>query len=111
MRTAVNASGYVYVADTNNHRIQELTPTGQYVTQWGSSGTGNAQFYYPYGIAVNASGYVYVADTNNNRIQVFTPSGQYVTQWGSYWFRHVQVLLSLWHSSGCGRECVCGRYV
>jgi DNA-binding beta-propeller fold protein YncE len=83
---AVNATGYVYVADTYNDRIQEFTSTGTYMTQWGgplTGGTGNGQFIYPDGIAVNATGYVYVADTLNNRIQEFDPSGTYVTQWGS----------------------------
>ena len=80
---AVNTSGFVYVADTSNHRIQVFTSGGSYVTQWGTSGTGPFQFNYPRGIAVNGSGYVYVADTGSNRTQVFTPDGVYVAQWGT----------------------------
>jgi hypothetical protein len=80
---AVNSSGYVYVADYANHRIQTFTPGGAYVMQWGLPGAGNGSFIYPYDIAVNSSGYVYVADTNNHRIQIFTPGGAYVTKWGS----------------------------
>jgi len=33
---AVDSGGYVYVADTYNHRIQKLTSDGQFVTKWGS---------------------------------------------------------------------------
>ncbi|MEM2760711.1 MAG: hypothetical protein QXW73_07990, partial [Nitrososphaerales archaeon] len=38
---AVDSSGNVYVADTNNNRIQKFTSTGTFLTKWGSSGTGN----------------------------------------------------------------------
>ena len=33
---AVDAGGNVYVADTNNGRIQKFTGSGSYVTQWGA---------------------------------------------------------------------------
>jgi len=44
---AIDTNGNVYVADTNNNRIQEFTSTGTYVTQWGNGGTGNGQFASP----------------------------------------------------------------
>ena len=80
---ATDASGNVYVVDTNNNRIQKFTSTGGYITQWGSYGSGNSQFKQPSGIVVDASGNVYVVDTNNNRIQKFTSTGSYITQRGS----------------------------
>lgn len=43
------------------------------VTQWGSKGTGDGQFYCPRCIAVDSEGNVYVADTGNHRIQKFAP--------------------------------------
>jgi len=42
-----------------------------YLTQWGAYGTGNGQFYYPWGVATDAAGNIYVADTFNKRIQKF----------------------------------------
>ena len=82
---AVDSSSNIYVADSNNHRVQKFDPNGSYLTQWGSAGTGNGQFYFLRGIAVDSSGNVYVADTDNNhRIQKFNSSGSYLTQWGSY---------------------------
>jgi tripartite motif-containing protein 71 len=54
-----------------------------YITQWGSLGSGNGQFFEPRGMAVDADGSVYVADWNNGRIQKFTATGTYLTQWGS----------------------------
>ncbi len=58
----------------------------QFITKWGSQGTGDGQFDFPSGVAVNSSGYVYVtdADPNHNHVQIFTPTGTYVGQWGSW---------------------------
>ena len=73
---AVDSSGTVYVADSDNHRIRTITPAGVVTTLAGSGvagfadGTGGAaQFKSPYGVAVDSSGTVYVADTGNNRIR------------------------------------------
>jgi DNA-binding beta-propeller fold protein YncE len=46
-----------------------------YITQWGTNGTGNGQFSWPYGVAVDGSGNVYVSDWGNGRIQKFTSTG------------------------------------
>lgn len=74
----------IFVADTQNNRIQVFGSSGNYITQWGTTGSGNGQFTAPSGIAVDAHGYVYVADTLNDRIQVFDGSGGYITQWGVF---------------------------
>ncbi|OPH50000.1 hypothetical protein BC351_36505 [Paenibacillus ferrarius] len=72
---AVDSSGNVYVADTNNHRIQKLTVSTGAWSQWGGQdGSGLGEFSSPTGVAVDSSGNVYVADTNNNRIQKLTAS-------------------------------------
>lgn len=55
---AVDSSGYVYVADTANHRIQKFDSVGNFITKWGSKGTGDGEFDHPIGIAVDSSGYV-----------------------------------------------------
>jgi hypothetical protein len=68
---AVDSSGNVYVADTNN-RVQKFDSSGNFLLKWGSSGSGDGQFQYPRGVAVDGSGNVYVIDTNNHRIQKFS---------------------------------------
>jgi DNA-binding beta-propeller fold protein YncE len=75
----------VYVTDNLNHRVQEFSSSGVFITQWGSFGSAPGQFSYPAGIAVNpTTGNVYVSDKNNYRIQEFSSSGVFITQWGSY---------------------------
>jgi streptogramin lyase len=80
----VDTNGLVYVVDTLNHCIQKFTSDGQFVTTWGSYGSGNGDFNEPHGISLDNSGLVYVVDTNNHRIQQFTSDGQFLTKWGSF---------------------------
>jgi hypothetical protein len=86
---AVDCLGNVYVADTWNDRIQKFEPNDgdpniyDFVTKWGTTGTGNSEFLDPYSIAVDCLGNVYVADYTNNRIQQFDSNGNFLTKWGS----------------------------
>ncbi|MDG7054424.1 MAG: fibronectin type III domain-containing protein, partial [Nitrososphaerota archaeon] len=90
---ALDASNdLLYVADTNNDRIQtfklidtsdncpqgtvKITDGVCFVEEFGSSGSGDGDFNSPSGLALDASNdLLYVADTNNDRIQVFSISG------------------------------------
>ena len=80
---AVAPGGDVYVADTQNDRVEELSATGEFIRAWGSEGTGNGQFEHPDGVAVASSGDVYVLDSENERVQEFSAEGKYELQWGS----------------------------
>jgi DNA-binding beta-propeller fold protein YncE len=64
----------VYVADSGNNRIQKFDSDGNFMTKWGSSGSGDGEFSGPDGIAVDTSGNVYVSDFRNDRVQVFSPN-------------------------------------
>jgi hypothetical protein len=88
---AVDASGGIYIADTNNHRIREIT--GTTITTIAGSGE---EFYAgdgaaataaaldsPTGVAVSSTGVVYIADRLNQRIRTFTPGGNITTVAGS----------------------------
>lgn len=79
---AADSTGNVYVADSDNHRIVKLSPTGAVIGTWGGAGTANGKFNDPHGVAVH-SGNVYVADTQNNRIQVFDTNGTFIRKWGT----------------------------
>jgi DNA-binding beta-propeller fold protein YncE len=70
-------NGNLLVTDTTNHRVVKFDSSGNYITEWGSTGgimddsIEPGKFAYPYGVAVDKNGYAYVADTNNHRIQKF----------------------------------------
>jgi len=80
---AVDASGNVYVVDTNNNVIRKITSAGVVSTpagnasMWGSSdGVGvAATFSNPRGVAVDVVGNIYVADFANQKIRKITPAG------------------------------------
>ena len=62
--------GFVYVADSYNHKIRKVDASSGKVTTWlgnGRSGTSLQQLSEPAGLSV-ANGKLYIADTNNHRI-------------------------------------------
>jgi sugar lactone lactonase YvrE len=75
---AVDGAGNLYVADTDNHTIRQITPAGIVTTIAGLPGTfgsadgvgAAARFNYPSGIAVDDAGNLYIADTNNHTIRL-----------------------------------------
>ena len=83
--------GFLYVADSNNHRIKWFKKNGDYAYQGtqgkakehasnGQRGDGDGEFQSVFGIAVDPSncGHVYVADTWNERLQIFTKAMQLI---------------------------------
>jgi hypothetical protein len=86
---AVDSAGNVYVADTSNCTIRQMTPVGG---NWvvttlagvaGSLGSADgtnsaARFHHPARVAVDSAGNVYVADTGNFTIRKATLAG---TNW------------------------------
>ena len=101
---AIGPDGSIYVADTWNARVVKLSPSGDWITTWGTGATdfgegrvasvtdgteaGNAAnplgFFGPRGIAVSQRGEVFVADTGNKRIVVTDSTGNFLYQWGSF---------------------------
>ena len=89
---ALDSSGNVYVADSQNHRVRRFSVGGDITTIAGTgvpgySGDGGpaaaAQLNQPLGVAVDSSGNVYIADTNNNRIRMIAPGGTMSTLAGT----------------------------
>ncbi len=101
---AVDAEGFVYATDMQNHRVQKFTNDGKFVLKWGTRCVyssaredpnckdldgdgplrkGEGQFSNPMGVAADKLGYVYVSDSNQH-VQKFTKNGEFVASWGSY---------------------------
>ncbi len=101
---AAAPDGTVYVADTNNHRIQHLAADGRVLQTWGSFAvTDQAEapggtFNEPWGVAVAPDGTVYVADTWNHRVQRFSSNGRFLGMWGT--FGQADSLESFWGPRG-----------
>jgi sugar lactone lactonase YvrE len=79
----VDASGNLYVTDSDNNTIRKITSAGVVSTLAGTAGNYGsadgagtaASFDFPLGIAVDASGNLYVADTYNSTIRKITSAG------------------------------------
>ena len=81
---AVDASGNLYIADSNNDRIRKVAPDGTITTVAGNGAAGfsgdgglatSAQLNRPFGVAVDAGGDLFIVDYLNSRIRQVTASG------------------------------------
>uniref|UniRef100_A0A1X7T0H6 SMP-30/Gluconolactonase/LRE-like region domain-containing protein n=1 Tax=Amphimedon queenslandica TaxID=400682 RepID=A0A1X7T0H6_AMPQE len=99
----------VYIADSNNHRIQVLNPDLTFSHSFGSKGSANGRFQSPCDIAIDnqgtsfgtkgsalgqlneprgiaidtATGLVYASEWGNHCVIVFTSDGVFVSKFGS----------------------------
>jgi hypothetical protein len=82
---AWDKAGNIYITDGigNNNRVAKFDKDGRFLTQWGSTGTGQGQFQGAKAIAISAAGDVYVADAGNKRIQVFDGEGKFKSEFGN----------------------------
>jgi sugar lactone lactonase YvrE len=65
---AFDAEGNIYVADTNNNRIEKYDAQGNFVAVAGGFGAGDVSFTQPWSMDVAPDGAVFVADTWAHRI-------------------------------------------
>jgi uncharacterized protein (TIGR03437 family) len=90
---ALDASGNLYIVDTNNYRIRKVAGSGTISTFAGSglccghTGDGgpaaSAQIGIDYGIAMDASGNLYIADASNSVVRKVAASGTISTVAGN----------------------------
>ncbi len=80
---AFGPSGKMYVSDGyGNFKVQVFDQEGNFLTSWGSPGTGPGQFAVVHSIDVGPDERVYICDRENRRIQIFDENGKYLTEWG-----------------------------
>ena len=74
----VDDAGDVYVVDTLNGRVVELSPDGEFVGQFGEPGSTAGTLSRPKGVAVDGEGRVFVSDGLLAAVQVFGPDGTFL---------------------------------
>lgn len=74
---AADKGGAVYVADTDNDRVQVFSANGAFQRLWGATGSDDGQFLSAQDVAVDAQGGVWVADYRNDRVQKFNQGGAF----------------------------------
>lgn len=81
----VAPSGELYVADGyGNSSVHRFSADGNYISSFGSSGSGPGQFRVPHSVRVSQDRRVYVADRENHRVQVFSAEGEFLTEWTDF---------------------------
>ncbi len=87
---ALDSAGNIYIADTSNHAVREVTVTNGIINTVAGTGTAGytgdggaatgAELNYPYSVVVDSAGNLYIADHDNNVIrEVAAASGAIVT--------------------------------
>ena len=76
-------TGQIFIADSDNHRIQVLNNDLAYSHSFGKRGSSPEQFNDPWDVTFDNEGYLYVADGENHCIKKFTSTGQYIATFSS----------------------------
>jgi sugar lactone lactonase YvrE len=86
---AVDSSGNIYIADTGNNVIREVSASSGVIERVAGKGTSgysgdegyatSATLNSPNGVALDSSGDIYIADTNNDVIRKVTASNDIIT--------------------------------
>jgi sugar lactone lactonase YvrE len=81
---ALDSAGNLFIADTNNHRIRRVSPSGLITTVAGTGHQGfsgddgpaiDADMYLPTGIAFDRNGNLFISERGNNLIRRVSTSG------------------------------------
>ncbi len=78
------AGANIYVSDSGNNRIDDLSTAGAYVAKFGSKGSGAGQFEGTSDITSEATtGNLYVTDIGNDRVQKLNATGTLLATFGT----------------------------
>ena len=90
----------LYSGRTEDSRVEKFDSGGNYLTQWGSFGSGNGQFELVLRHGGGQQEQRVCGGHEKDRVEKFDDSGNYLTQWGSAGSGNGQFDLSLWHCGG-----------
>ena len=79
---AIASNGNIYISDSGKNQIRIYDKNLNFVTRFGSGGSGNGQFSTPFTMAIGTNNQLYVVDRGNNRVQIFDIQGNYIGQFG-----------------------------
>jgi sugar lactone lactonase YvrE len=77
-------NGDIFVGEGHGqgrNRIIKFNAQGQYLMEFGGTGTGPVQFNQPHSLAMDSQGRLFVADRGNNRIQILDQNGGFIAEW------------------------------
>jgi len=74
---AIDWSGFVYVTDRNNDRVQVFNSSGAFVRKFGQSGNGDGQLDGPRGLYLLGSSRLFITEHDNHRAQILSPFGYF----------------------------------
>lgn len=85
---AVAANGDIFVADGHgaggNNRIVKYNSNGEYIMEFGKTGSERGEFREPHALAINSQGKLFVGDRHNARVQIFDLDGNHLDQWTQF---------------------------
>ncbi len=82
--------GTIFVADSNNNRIQQFSPSGELLNSWGTYASildGEAPggtLHQPWDVVTGKDNSLYIADTFNHRIQKLSSNGEFIKTVGIF---------------------------
>ncbi|PCH61083.1 MAG: hypothetical protein COC19_05110 [SAR86 cluster bacterium] len=84
----VAPNGDIFVADghsaNGNNRIVKYNSEGEYLMEWGSTGSEDGEMRVPHALAMDSLGRLFVADRANSRLQIFDQAGEHLDTWTQF---------------------------
>lgn len=84
----VAPDGSIFVVDGHhadgNNRVVKFDDEGNYLLEWGGTGTADGEFRDPHALAMDSQGRLFVGDRANSRLQIFTQDGEHLETWHQF---------------------------
>jgi DNA-binding beta-propeller fold protein YncE len=84
----VAPNGDIFVGDGHsadgNNRIVKYNSDGEYLLEWGGTGSEDGQIRVPHALAMDSQGRLFVADRGNSRLQIFDQDGNHIDTWTQF---------------------------